>query len=399
MKDLELRVPGFRASGIRCGIKTAGEDLALIVSDAPAVAAGVLTRTTVPGAPVVVSREHLRASRSVRAIVANSGCSNVAMGARGLRDARAMSAIAAESVGCRPQEGLVASTGVIGEPLPREKIRRGIEAATGALAEDGLPAAARAILTTDTRTKTALRTLRIGGKTVRIAGIAKGSGMVEPNLATVLVFVVSDVVASKSYLQRALREAADASLNCLSVDGEGSTSDTCFVLANGCSGHTALSSAMSPGAKAYGAALTDLLQELTRELARDGEGATRLVTVRVDAARSADEARRAAKRIANSVLVKTAIFGGDANWGRILQTIGHGRIALDLSKTEVRLAGVPVFVRGASAGPQARARAQQAMQASEVKVEVRLGAGRHGCTVWSCDLSYDYVKINAEYRT
>jgi len=394
-----FRVPGFRASGVRCGIKQTGADVALLASDVPAVAAGVLTRSTVPGAPVLVSRAHLGKSPRTRAIVANSGCSNVAMGARGLRDARAMAALAASALGCTPAEILVASTGVIGEPLPLERLRRGIPDAVTALSADGLPDAARAILTTDTRTKITARSLRIGGKRVRLAGIAKGSGMVEPNLATVLCFVLSDAAVTKPFLQRTLKAAADRSLNCLTVDGEGSTSDSCFVLANGVAGHAPLRGPQSDGAPAFAKALTDLLQELTRELARDGEGATRLVTVRVSGARSAAEADRAARRIANSMLVKTALFGGDANWGRILQTIGHGRVALDLAKTQVRLAGVPVFRRGASAGPAARARAQEEMRAPEVAVEVRLGVGQESAEIWTCDLSYDYVKLNAEYRT
>lgn len=394
-----LRVPGFRAAGVRCGIKQKGPDVALIVSDVPAVAAGVLTRSTVPGAPVVVSRESLAKSARARAIVANSGCSNVAMGARGVRDARAMAALAARSLGCSPGEVLVASTGVIGEPLPMTKLRAGIPAAAAALAEDGLAGAAHAILTTDTRAKIATRSVRIGGRRVRMAGVAKGSGMVEPNMATVLCFVITDAAVTKAFLQRTLGAAADRSLNCLTVDGEGSTSDTCFVLANGVARNPTLRAGSSDGAAAFAAALTSLLQELTRELARDGEGATRLVTVRVSGARSDAEADRAARRIANSVLVKTALFGGDANWGRILQTIGHGRITLDLARTEVRLAGVPVFRRGASAGPAARSRAQARMRASEVVVEVALGAGKGRAEIWTCDLTYDYVRINAEYRT
>jgi glutamate N-acetyltransferase/amino-acid N-acetyltransferase len=310
-----------------------------------------------------------------------------------------MAAAAAAAVGCAPSEVLVASTGVIGEPLPMAKLRRGIDQAAAALSPGGLTDAAQAILTTDTRKKTAVRSLRIGGRSVRIAGIAKGSGMIEPNLATMLCFVVTDAAVGKPFLQRTLQDAANRSLNCLTVDGEGSTSDTCFVLANGLAGNPPLRRIGAAGSAAFSAALTDLLQELTRELARDGEGATRLVTVRVSGARSGAEADLAARRIANSLLVKTALFGGDANWGRILQAIGHGRVKLDLSRTEVRLAGVPVFRRGASAGPAARARAQKQLEAPEVAVEVRLGAGSGAAEIWTCDLTYDYVRINAEYRT
>jgi glutamate N-acetyltransferase/amino-acid N-acetyltransferase len=391
-------VPGFRAAGVRCGIKQAGLDLALIASDAPAAAAAVFTRSTVVGAPVTVSREHVRRGR-LRAIVANSGCSNVAMGARGIRDARRMASLAAAALGCRAEEVLVASTGVIGEPLPMEKIAAGVAEAASDLAPDGLADASRAIMTTDLVPKLRSVEARVGRSVVRLAGMAKGSGMIEPDMATLLSFLVTDAAVAPSFLRRLLREAADASFNRLTIDGEGSTSDTCALLANGAAGNAPLRDASSPGARAFRAALVGLCEALAKDVARDGEGATKLVTVRVAGARSAADAERAARRVANSVLVKTALFGGDANWGRILQTIGAGRVPLDLARTEVVLCGVPVFRSGAATGPEARGRAQQALTAKEVEIEVRLGRGRGACTVWTCDLSYDYVRINAEYRT
>lgn len=394
----QLAVPGFRAAGVRCGIKRRGLDLMLIESATPAAAAGVFTRSTVVGAPVVVSRQRVRRGRA-RAIVANSGCSNVAMGARGLADARAMTAAVARALGCAPADVLVASTGVIGQPLPLERIERGIPRAVRALRRDGLRDAARAIMTTDTVPKHAALRLRIDGRTVTLAGIAKGAGMIEPNVATMLSFLLTDAAVAPALLRRLLRQAADASFNRVTIDGEGSTSDTVLLLANGRAGNRLLSDAASAGARRLAGALGELCGELARAIARDGEGATRLVTVRVEGARSAAEAERAARRIANSLLVKTALFGGDPNWGRILQTIGAGRVAIRLPRAEVRLGGVPVFRAGASTGPAARARAGRALRGREVEVAVALGAGRHAASLWTCDLSYDYVRINAEYTT
>jgi glutamate N-acetyltransferase/amino-acid N-acetyltransferase len=392
-------VRGFRAAGVSCGIKKSGPDLALIASDRPASVAGVFTRSTVVGAPVELCRERVRNGRA-RAIVANSGISNVAMGARGRRDAHAMAARAARALGVNPSDVLVASTGVIGEPLPMLKLRRGIDAAAGTLAAEGLESVSRAIMTTDTVPKLMSRQIRLGGRVVTLAGVAKGSGMIEPNMATMLAFLLTDATIAPPFLRRLLRKAADESFNRLTIDGESSTSDTVLVLANGAAGAPQLRSERSPGARRFADALLDLSVDLTRALARDGEGATRLITVRVAGARSHADAERAARRIANSSLVKTAVFGGDPNWGRILQTIGAGRVALALASTEVRLCGVPVFRRGASAGPAARLRAGERLAAwPEVEIDVALGRGRGSATVWTCDLSYDYVRINAEYTT
>jgi glutamate N-acetyltransferase/amino-acid N-acetyltransferase len=391
-------VPGFLVAGVRCGIKSRGPDLALIVSETPAVAAGVFTRSTVVGAPVTLSRERIRTGRA-RGIVANAGCSNVAMGARGLRDARTMTALAAREIGCSAQEVLVASTGVIGHPLPMDKIAVGIRAAGAALSADGLGDAARAILTTDLAPKCASLRTRIDGRNVTLAGIAKGSGMIEPNMATMLSFLITDAAVAPALLRKLLRQAADDSFNRVTVDGESSTSDTLLLLANGRAGHAPLRDAASAGAKRFAAALGELSQELAKSIARDGEGATKLVTVRVSGAKSADDAARAAKRIANSMLVKTALFGGDPNWGRILQTAGAARVAIGLERAVVTLGGIAVFRNGAPTGDAARRRAGRALRKREVEVALELGAGRHTATVWTCDLSYDYVRINAEYTT
>jgi len=398
VKQVEPIVPGFRSAGVRCGIKARGLDLALIASDGPAHAAGVFTQSTVVGAPVSLSRERVRRG-VVRAIVANSGCSNVAMGARGMRDARTMTALVARTVGCQPDEVLVASTGVIGQPLPMEKVEAGILAAGRALRPEGLSKAARAILTTDLAPKCASLRTRIDGRNVTLAGIAKGSGMIEPNLATMLSFLITDAAIAPPLLRKLLRAAADQSYNRVTVDGETSTSDTVFLLANGRAGNSLLRDATSAGARRFAAALGELTQELARAIARDGEGATKLVTVRVSGARLADDALRAAKRIANSMLVKTALFGGDPNWGRILQTAGAARVAIALDRAEVRLGGVTVFRNGSPTGAAARRRAGRALARKEIDVELDLGVGRHTATVWTCDLSYDYVEINAEYTT
>jgi glutamate N-acetyltransferase/amino-acid N-acetyltransferase len=391
-------VPGFRAAGVRCGIKTRGLDIALIAADAPAAAAGVFTRSTVVGAPVQLSRERVRAGR-VRGVVVNSGCSNVAMGVRGRRDAVAMAAAAARAVGAPEREMLVASTGVIGQPLPMAKIRRGIAEAASALASDGFGDAARAIMTTDTVPKSASARVWIDGRAITVAGIAKGVGMIQPDMATMLAFLVTDAAATPAFLRGALRRAADESLNRLTVDGETSTSDTALLLASGVAGNAVLRSPASRGGQRFRDALTAVATELARQLARDGEGATKLVLVSVMGARTHGDAERAARRIANSMLVKTALFGGDANWGRILQTIGAGRVPLRLARTSVRLGGVVVFRDGASAGPAARARARHALAGPELRIEVDLGLGRGAAQIWTCDLSYDYVKINAEYTT
>ena len=392
------RVRGFQAAGVSCGIKGPGPDLALLVSDRPATVAGVFARSTVVGAPVELSRTRVRRGTS-RAVVVNSGVSNVAMGARGLRDAEAMAAAAAKAAGLEPRDVLVASTGVIGEPLPLPKIRRGVREASAALRPGGLGDAARAIMTTDTVPKLAVRHLRLGAREVTLAGIAKGSGMIEPDMATMLAFLVTDAPVAPAFLRRSLREAADTSFNRVSVDGEGSTSDMVLLLANGAAGGSPLGGPSSPGARVFREGLRAVCEELAQALARDGEGATKLVTVSVEGARSAAEAERTARRIAISMLVKTALFGGDPNWGRILQTIGAGRTALRLERTEIALGGVTVFRHGASAGSGARRRAAARLARDEIGICVKLGAGRGRARIWTCDLSTDYVRINAEYTT
>ncbi len=399
MSRTGLRARGFSFAGIHCGIKPDRRpDLALLVSDRPARVAAVFTRSTVPGAPVIVSRRRVRRGEA-RAVVVNAGISNVAMGERGIRDAERMTELTAQAVGVSPREVLVASTGVIGVPLPLEKIASGIARGREALAPDGLGRAAEAIRTTDTHAKTAARGLLQGGRPARVVGIAKGSGMIEPRLATMLAFVCTDAAVESAVLRALWREVADRTFNRVTVDGETSTSDMAVVLANGACGARPLRSTRGRGALALREALLAVCTDLAQALARDGEGATKLVTVEVSGARNAAEAERAGRRIANSLLVKTALFGGDPNWGRILQTVGAARVKLDLGRCEVGLCGVPVFRRGASTGERARRQAGARMGGAEIAIHVHLGVGRARARFWTCDLSTDYVRINAEYTT
>jgi glutamate N-acetyltransferase/amino-acid N-acetyltransferase len=369
----------------------------LIVADRPAAVAAVFTQSSVVGAPVEISRERVAKGRA-RGIVVNSGISNVAMGARGLRDAKKMAAMAAHELDCDEVEMLVASTGVIGEPLPMDVLRNGIPLVAQALSPTGFVDAAEAIRTTDTHAKVASTRFKLGDRFVSILGIAKGSGMIEPNMATMLSFLVTDAPIAPAVLRRMLGRVADATYNRLTIDGEGSTSDTVVLMASGDAGGTALRSG-SPLAKQFESALLAVCEDLVRQLARDGEGATKLVTVEIKGARSAAEADTAARRIGNSMLVKTAVFGGDPNWGRIMQTLGASRIAWSKDKTRVRVGGIVVFAAGRSAGPAARKRAEKALEADEVQIQVDLGRGRGSARLFTCDLSYDYVKINAEYTT
>jgi glutamate N-acetyltransferase/amino-acid N-acetyltransferase len=332
-------------------------------------------------------------------VVINSGIANVAMGAQGTQDAAAMAQCAAQVVGAPPEQVLVASTGVIGDRLPMPRIRRGIRGAGATLEAAGLARAAEAIMTTDSFPKVAAVTIAVEGQPVTVAGIAKGSGMIEPNMATMLAFLITDAAVAAPYLRRVLKDASDASFNRLSIDGETSTSDMALLFANGQAGHRVLQGPRSRGGRAFAEAVEEVSIALTRELARDGEGATKLVTVRVEGARNRPEAERAVRRIANSLLVKTALFGGDANWGRILQTVGAAEVRISLERAVVKLAGVTVFRAGASAGPAARRKAAEKLRAAEVEVAIELGAGRASAQMWTCDISYDYVKINAEYTT
>jgi glutamate N-acetyltransferase/amino-acid N-acetyltransferase len=387
---------GYRASGSSAGIKADnGLDLALLVSDTPATAAAVFTTNRAQAAPILVSREHLSASGGVaRAIVVNSGCANACTGDEGLRAAREMAAETARLVRCSVAEVLVASTGVIGVALPIEKIRAALPAAFRGLGNDHGSLAARAIMTTDPFPKEAAAEVKIGGRTIRIGGMAKGSGMIEPMMATMLGFITTDADVPQPLLARALREAVDSSFNAITVDGECSTNDSVMLLANGASG----ASINLGNCDAFVDGLQAVCRELAMGIVRGGEGATKLVTVTVTGAASAVEARRAAKAIANSLLVKTAIHGGDPNWGRLIAVAGRANVAFELSRAAVTIGPTTLF-RNGRPYDEASAEAAEYLKGKEIALSVDLGSGPASSTVWTCDLSAEYVRINAEYRT
>ena len=392
---MAVEVRGFRAAGIACGIKPSGKpDLALVVSDRPAAAAAVFTTSRFPGAPVVVSRAHLRGGRA-RGVVVNSGISNVANGARGLRDAREMCALLAGAIGARAREIQVASTGVIGRPLPMERLRAGIPRAVESLSARGFERAAEAVLTTDTHAKLVHRR----GRGFALAGFAKGAGMIMPRMATMLAYLVTDLAIEPALLRRALRAAADASFNSLTIDGETSTSDTVLVLANGAAGNTPIGVG-SARAREVERLLLDASAELCEKLARDGEGVTKLATVAVAGARNDRDADRVARSVANSALVKTALFGGDPNWGRVVQAVGAAGVSLAPGRVSVRIGGAELLRGGEPAGGKAALRrAERAMKQKQVAIEISLGKGPGRARILTTDLSYEYVRVNAEYTT
>jgi len=388
---------GFRATGIACGLKAKGAlDLALVASDRPAVAAGLLTTNLVCGAPVIVTRRHLASGRA-RAIVANAGNSNACTGARGEADALAMCRAVGDALGIPAEEVLVASTGVIGRPLPVGKVLPGIARAAAALSPDGNESAARAIMTTDTLLKEVTARVDVGGHTVTIGGIAKGAGMIAPKLATMLAFFTTDAEIAAPVLRQLLVEAAAASFNRVTVDGDTSTSDMLLVLANGAAG----AGPIEPGTPAYesfGAALREACVDLAKMVARDGEGATTFVTVHVSGAPSDADADRAARTVAESPLVKTAIFGGDPNWGRIAAALGRSGVAFDPNRLRIWVDDLLLFENGMPADFSLRD-AERHFREKVLTIRADLGAGAGAAEVYTCDLSYDYVKINAEYTT
>jgi glutamate N-acetyltransferase/amino-acid N-acetyltransferase len=387
---------GFRAAGISAGIKpTRKLDLALLVSDAPATAAAVFTLNKAQAAPVTVSKQHLAATHGiVRAIIVNSGCANACTGEAGLTAAREMAAETAKLVGCPTEQVLVASTGVIGVELPMDKIRAGIPQAFAVLSDAHGAEAAQAIMTTDPFPKEASATFMAGGRMVTIGGMAKGSGMIEPMMATMLGFITTDAAVAQPLLHRALVEAVDNTFNAITVDGDGSTNDSVMLLANGASG-VAIGDADYPQ---FVKALYAVCRELAIGIVRGGEGATKLVTVTVSGAASSAEARKTAKAIANSLLVKTAIHGGDPNWGRLLAVAGRADVAFDPDRAKVTIGPVVLFANGRPYDERA-AEAAEYLKGTDIAVGVDLGAGDQSSIVWTCDLSAEYVRINAEYRT
>ena len=393
---------GFRAAGISTGIKATKKlDLALVVSETPATAAAMFTQNRVQAAPVLVCKESLQKSGGVvRAIVVNSGCANACTGDVGMADANVMAAETARLIGCPVEQVLVASTGVIGVNLPMDKLRNGIPLAFAALSDSQGSQAAQAIMTTDPFPKESCTTIMIGGKSVTIGGMAKGSGMIGPDMApalphaTMLAFVTTDAAVPQPLLSRALAEVVDETFNAITVDGDTSTNDTVILLANGASGATIGDAEYAPFVKA----LRAVCLELALGIVRGGEGATKLVTVTVTGAASGNDARRTAKAIATSLLVKTAIHGGDPNWGRLIAVAGRAGVAFNPGGAKVTIGPVVLFENGRPYDERASDAAEY-LTRKEVAVSVDLGAGSAMSTVYTCDLSAEYVRINAEYRT
>jgi glutamate N-acetyltransferase/amino-acid N-acetyltransferase len=396
---------GFLAGAAAVGVKKLSEkpDVALLACQVEAQAAAVFTQNKVCAAPVLLSRKHLATRRTkMRGVVVNSGSANACTGRQGLQDAREMASLAAERIGCRPEQILVASTGVIGRLLPMDKVRAGIAQAGTALAAGPQAdlAFARAIMTTDTRPKQAGVRLALGGRTVTVAGTTKGVGMIAPNMATTLAFLTTDAPVAATVLDRMLRRAADATFNCLTVDGHTSTNDTLLILASG----LALPDSGKPIAersadgKALAAAILAVCDSLARQIAADAEGGTKVIEIRVTGAASRAEARRAAAAIANSPLVKTAFFGEDPNWGRIVSAAGYAGISSGPETMRLTLGDLVIFDRGRPVEADAR-RLKAIMKNHDIAVRLDLGAGAGEARFLTCDLSYDYVKINAEYTT
>lgn len=397
---------GFRAAAATAGIKASGKpDLVLIAADGPCTAAGVFTTNRVLGAPVIVGKRHLRGGRA-RAILCNSGNSNVATGPQGIADAQAMCAAAAQALsqtrGCKPTDILPASTGIIGRPLPIEKITAAVPdlAASLAAGPKADAAAAQAILTTDLVPKSAVRA-GTGRQAITLGGIAKGSGMIAPSMATMLAFVTTDAAVAAPVLRLALREAAAATFNRISVDTDQSTSDTVYILANGASGATPITAPSGLRYRRFVDTLTDLCAELAERIVRDGEGATRVFRVAVSGATSVRDADRIGRAVAESPLVKTAIHGADPNWGRIAMAAGKSGAALNPDRLRITVNGEPVFRDGVPVpmSPAFERKLSASMKKGDVVLGLDLRLGNANCTWWGCDLSREYIAINADYTT
>ncbi len=388
---------GFLASGVACGLKKNGKsDLAILYSESPASAAALFTKNQIKAAPVVLSSKRV-ASGSARAVVVNAGCANSCTGKKGMDDAQKMTNLVGHHLGLPEKEVLVASTGVIGRTLPMDKIASGIEAASRSLTVEGGEEAARAILTTDTFAKEFSTTIQLGGKAVRLGGMAKGSGMIHPNMATLLGFITTDAAISKDALRQALAQAVDRSFHCISIDGDTSTNDMVLALANGRAGNKTITGLSGDGAK-FSQALTQVCQELARRVVLDGEGATKFIQVTVKGGPSFEAARAAAKAIATSNLFKTAMFGMDANWGRILSALGNAPVPINPAKVDVAFSNLTVAKDGSTVN-FSEAKALGLLKRKEVEVHVDLHLGKFEATVFTSDLSYDYIKINASYRS
>ncbi len=389
---------GFKAGATYVGIKTFSEDkmdMGMLLSDTPCSVAGVFTKSSLVSPSVTVNRETIAAGGSVRGLVVNSGIANAGVGEQGYIDAKEMAAVAAAGFGVKPEEVLVFSTGVIGVELPMTLIKKGVDEIE--LSDDGGNLLARSMMTTDTRTKETGVTINLGGTDINISGVAKGSGMIHPNMATMLCFVATDAAVDQDFLRSILPDIADSTLNMLDIDGDTSTNDSLVVLANGAAGNTTLTSS-SEDAGAFKDALAEVLVQLTRQLAQDGEGASKLIVAEVEGARNLADARMAAKTITSSLLVKSAVYGSDPNWGRLIMAIGRSGAETVESKIDLYINGVCIMEAGKPV-PFHRDAVVALMRGDEVTFGVNLNLADGRATSWGCDLTEEYVVINSAYTT
>ena len=394
-------IAGVRLGVTEAGIRKAGrKDLAVVLIDAGACVAGVFTQNRFCAAPVQVCREHLAAGRGIRAMLVNTGNANAGTGDEGLARARASCAALARQLSLAPEQVLPFSTGVIMEPLPLERIEAGLPAAVADAQEGHWARAAEAIMTTDTVPKAFSAQAVIGGATVGISGIAKGAGMIRPNMATMLGFIATDACVEQAVLQQMTKAVAEASFNRITIDGDTSTNDSLVVIASNKAAHAPITSLDSADGRALLAALTGIAQKLAQAIVRDGEGATKFIAIKVEGGKTGAECRQVAYAIAHSPLVKTAFFASDPNLGRILAAVGYAGIAdLDQTKIDLYLDDVHVATRGGRNPAYREEDGQRVMKQSEITVRVVLGRGSAADTVWTCDLSHEYVSINADYRS
>jgi glutamate N-acetyltransferase / amino-acid N-acetyltransferase len=398
MKALDYQVDGFLFAGIPVGIKQVGKrDFGLIYSEVPADVAGLFTTNAVKAAPVLIDMKRIKGGLC-RAVVVNSGNANACTGTRGLEDARKIAAKAAAGLGIREPLVLVASTGVIGTPLPAARMEKSVSALIHDLSADGWMRTVESIMTTDTFPKVEVASCRIRGREVKLCGMVKGAGMIRPNLATMLSFLVTDASIEASLLQRMLAEVAEDSYNCITVDGDTSTNDTVLLLANGRAGHARLGR-MDRDARTFQKTLLTVCQNLAKNLIKDGEGATKFIEILVKGARDREEARQAAFAVAHSPLVKTAFFGEDANWGRILCALGYSGARINPDRIDLFFDNAPIVKKGMGVGGRLEEKAGKVIKKHSFKVTIDLHQGKGEFALFTTDLSIDYVKINASYRS
>ena len=394
-----FRVPGFTTAGIFCGIKTNKQkDLALIFSEEPSVAAGLFTSNQVVSPTITWCQEILKSSKRFRAIVVNSGNANACTGPKGMEDCKSLASKLSQKLSVEPKEILIASTGIIGVPLPINKIVKALPALSSKLSPIGWVSSAEAIMTTDLTPKFKSLSFYIGKDKITMGGIAKGSGMIHPNMATMLAFIATDAAIDKKTLGRALREANNKTFNRITVDGDTSTNDMAILLANG----IAKNKSIRAGSSAYDKfveKLTEICLYLAHKIVLDGEGATKFVTIRIQGAKAKTHAHRVAKSVATSSLVKTALFGQDPNWGRIIAAVGYAGVPFNPDKVQISLNGSVLFYNGVPVYGALQSTLRKKMKSKNISIVIDLKSGIHSGEVYTCDLSYDYVRINAEYTT